>query len=141
MFPPIFTPLFPLSVRKMSKTIFNINILWFEKWCLASKWSSDHDLSLDIFCADPLSIPYNLLNLHIVTCDNDNVVTDEVKVVDLVWVSLFGELEEGGQVSFCPGAQQFSWRPGSKCSIHRATQRIPWWRIWVHFRWAVVSGT
>jgi hypothetical protein len=33
-------------------------------------------------------------------------------VVDLVWVSLFGELEEGGgQASFCPGAQKFSWRP------------------------------
>ena len=38
-------------------------------------------LSLDIFCADPLSIPCNLLNLHVVTCDNDNVVTDEVKLV------------------------------------------------------------
>jgi hypothetical protein len=44
MFPPTFTPLFHLSVRKMSKKIFNINILWFEKWCLPSKWSSDHDL-------------------------------------------------------------------------------------------------
>ena len=32
-------------------------------------------------------------------------------MVDLVWVSLFGELEEGEQVSFCPGAQKFSWRP------------------------------
>jgi hypothetical protein len=36
-------------------------------------------LSLDIFCADLLSIPYNLFNLHVATCDNDNVVTDEVK--------------------------------------------------------------
>jgi hypothetical protein len=24
---------------------------------------------------------------------------------------IIGELEEGGQVSFCPGAQAFSWRP------------------------------
>ena len=39
-------------------------------------------LSLDIFCADPLSIPYNLLNLHVVTCDNDNVVTDEVELIN-----------------------------------------------------------
>ena len=32
-------------------------------------------------------------------------------VVDLVWVSLFGELKEGGQVSFYSGAQKFSWQP------------------------------
>ena len=25
--------------------------------------------------------------------------------------SLSGGLEEGGQVSFCPGAQKFSWQP------------------------------
>ena len=31
-------------------------------------------------------------------------------VTDLVWISLFGELE-GGQVSFCFRAQLFSWRP------------------------------
>jgi hypothetical protein len=35
-------------------------------------------------------------------------------VVDLVWVSLFGEWEEGGQVSFCPGAQIFKFEDNQK---------------------------
>ena len=40
-------------------------------------------LSLDIFCADPLSyLDYNLFNLHVAMCDNDNVVTDEVKLIN-----------------------------------------------------------
>jgi hypothetical protein len=43
---------------------------------------------------------------------------------ELVWVSLFGELEEGGQVSFYPGIQKFSWRPWRVVNIFKHVTHI-----------------
>jgi hypothetical protein len=63
-------------------------------------------------------------------------------VVDLVWVSLFGELEEGeGQFSFCPGAQQVSlWPCLQLCSscVHTRLSRCSCCSI-CSFMWSVLS--
>jgi hypothetical protein len=40
-------------------------------------------LSLDIFCAGCSAyLDYNLFNVHVAMCDNDNVVTDEMKLIN-----------------------------------------------------------
>jgi hypothetical protein len=47
--------------------------------------------------------------IRYVHTDNSGLLTRQRG--GILWVSLFAELKEGGQASFFPGAQAFSWRP------------------------------
>ena len=64
-----------------------VGLLWSVDLCVSEMSSLfffiSLSLSLDIFCADYNSyLDYNLFNLHVAICDNDNVVTDKVKLIN-----------------------------------------------------------